>query len=452
MGFFKSYDMRGTYGVDFDLSMIRSIGYNLPQVLNAKRILVGRDARSTSSEVRDALVEGLMSAGADVTDIGLATTPMTYFYTAQGEFDASVQITASHNPPSDNGLKVSSKGALPVGYDTGLSEIEKRIKVNPFVKNDGAGSVTIEKNASEGFVNWLLAHTDGFGDLKFAVDASDGVSGIFVRKLFGDKAIYLNDVPDGSFPHHSPNPLLPEAREQIAELVRREGLDCGLIFDGDADRVMVVDERGEFIQPDYLIPICAASCIERLPEPQKTGNVVINDVRTSRSVQEAIVEMGQTPIMGKVGHAFAKVLLRKTNAVCGGELAGHYYIREFFNCDSGELAAIRLLEAFAKAKKEGRSVSALLEPLTTKYANSGEMNFRVEDKDGAIARVLKVAANLGKERERTDMDGVRIDFEEGWISIRKSNTAPYLRLIVECDSKERLEKWVALLKNAIISE
>jgi phosphomannomutase len=452
MGFFKSYDMRGTFGVDFDLPMIRSIGFNLPDVLNAKRILVGRDARNTSKDVRDWLIEGLMAAGADVTDIGLATTPMTYFYTAKGEFDASVQITASHNPPSDNGLKVSSKGALPVGYDTGLSEIEKRIKVNPFVKNEGAGSVRVVENSSDVFVDWLLERTEGFSDLKFAVDSSDGVSGVFIRRLFGDKAIYLNDVPDGAFPHHSPNPLLPEARYEIAELVRREGLDCGLIFDGDADRVMVVDEKGDFIQPDYLIPIFAESCIDRLEASEKLGNTVIHDVRTSRAVQEAIVEMGQKPVMGKVGHAFAKVLLRESGAVCGGELAGHYYIREFFNCDSGELAAIRLLEAFAKAKKKGRSVSALLAPFTAKYANSGEMNFRVDDKHSAIVRVLEVASSLGNERTRTDTDGVRIDYDEGWISIRKSNTEPYLRLIVECDSKERLEKWVALLKKAIIPE
>lgn len=451
MGFFKSYDMRGTFGKDFDLSTIRSIGYNLPGVLNAKRVLVGRDARETSPDVRDALIEGLMSAGADVTDIGLSTTPMTYFYTAQGDFDASVQITASHNPPSDNGLKVSSRGALPVGYDTGLSEIEKKIALNPFVKNEGKGTVTVLENASDRFVDWLLARTEGFGDLKFAVDASDGVSGVFVRKLFGDKAVYLNDTPDGTFPHHSPNPLLEEAREQISELVRKEGLDCGLIFDGDADRVMVVDENGEFIQPDYLIPIFAESCMARL-DGEKEGNAVIHDVRTSRAVQEALVAAGMRPIMGKVGHAYAKVLLRKSGAVCGGELAGHYYIREFFNCDSGELAAVRLLEAFAKGKKEGRSVSELLAPVMTKYANSGEMNFRIEDKDAAIERVLAVADGLGRERERTDMDGVRIDYDEGWISIRKSNTEPYLRLIVECDSKDRLENWVALLKKAISPE
>jgi phosphomannomutase len=452
MGFFKSYDMRGTFGVDFDLPMIRSIAYNLPSVLNAKKILVGRDARTTSQDVRDVLIEGLTSAGADVTDIGLATTPMTYFYTAQGGFDASVQITASHNPPTDNGLKVSSRGALPVGYDTGLSEIEKRIKVNPFVKNENAGSVSVIENASDEFVNWLLFRTSGFGDLKFAVDVSDGVLGKFVRKLFGDKAIYLNDIPDGTFPHHSPNPLLAEAREQISQLVKKESLDCGLIFDGDADRVMVVDENGEFIQPDYLIPIFAESCIDRLDASQKSGNVVIHDVRTSRAVQEALKESGQTAVMGKVGHAYAKVLLRKLGAVCGGELAGHYYIREFFNCDSGELAAIRLLEAFAKGKKNGLHVSELLAPVVKRYENSGEMNFRVEDKNGAISRVLEVAANLGTERERTDMDGVRIDYEQGWISIRKSNTEPYLRLIVECDTKCRLDDWVAVLKKAILSE
>jgi phosphomannomutase len=452
MGFFKSYDMRGTFGKDFDLSTVRSVGFNLPGVLNAKRVLVGRDARTSSKDVRDALVEGLTAAGADVTDIGLATTPMTYFFTAQGDFDASVQITASHNPPSDNGLKVSSRGALPVGYETGLAEIEKRIEENPFTAREAKGSVTVLEGASGKFVDFLLSRTKGFGDLKFAVDASDGVLGVFARKLFGDGVLYLNDVPDGNFPHHSPNPLLPEAREQISALVKKEGLDCGLVFDGDADRVMVVDENGEFIQCDYLIPVFAESCIANLDDAAQKGNVVIHDVRTSRAVSEALAEMGQRPVMGKVGHAYAKVLLRESGAVCGGELAGHYYIREFFNCDSGELAAIRLLEAFAKAKSQGVSVSRLLAPVARKYANSGEMNFEVDDKDSAIKRVLDVAENLGTERERTGMDGVRIDYDEGWISIRKSNTEPYLRLIVECDTKERLGKWVALLENAVKAE
>ena len=290
------------------------------------------------------------------------------------------------------------------------------------------------------YVAWLSAHGGDRSGLRFAVDCSDGAAGILAKKLFPD-AVVINDVPDGNFPHHSPNPLKAEAREQIAALVREQGLDCGVIFDGDADRAMFVDERGEFIQPDYLIPVIAETFGER--------GAVIHDVRTSRAAIERLGELGFTPVMGKVGHAFAKVLLRETKAVCGGELAGHYYFRDFVHCDSGELAALRILSAFAAAKREGRSVSAFMAPLLDKYANSGEVNFVVVDKASAIRRVLDAAATLAVETGRSEIDGYRLEYAEGWISVRQSNTEPYLRLIVECDTRERLDAWLEKLSSAI---
>ena len=290
------------------------------------------------------------------------------------------------------------------------------------------------------YVAWLSAHGGDRSGLRFAVDCSDGAAGILAKKLFPD-AVVINDVPDGNFPHHSPNPLKAEAREQIAALVQEQGLDCGVIFDGDADRAMFVDERGEFIQPDYLIPVIAETFGER--------GAVIHDVRTSRAAIERLGELGFTPVMGKVGHAFAKVLLRETKAVCGGELAGHYYFRDFVHCDSGELAALRILSAFAAAKREGRSVSAFMAPLLDKYANSGEVNFVVVDKASAIRRVLDAAATLAVETGRSEIDGYRLEYAEGWISVRQSNTEPYLRLIVECDTRERLDAWLEKLSSAI---
>ena len=290
------------------------------------------------------------------------------------------------------------------------------------------------------YVAWLSAHGGDRSGLRFAVDCSDGAAGILAKKLFSD-AVVINDVPDGNFPHHSPNPLKAEAREQIAALVREQGLDCGVIFDGDADRAMFVDERGEFIQPDYLIPVIAETFGER--------GAVIHDVRTSRAAIERLGELGFTPVMGKVGHAFAKVLLRETKAVCGGELAGHYYFRDFVHCDSGELAALRILSAFAAAKREGRSVSVFMAPLLDKYANSGEVNFVVVDKASAIRRVLDAAATLAAETGRSEIDGYRLEYAEGWISVRQSNTEPYLRLIVECDTRERLDAWLKTLSSVI---
>ena len=290
------------------------------------------------------------------------------------------------------------------------------------------------------YVAWLSVHGGDRSGLRFAVDCSDGAAGILAKKLFSD-AVVINDVPDGNFPHHSPNPLKAEAREQIAALVREQGLDCGVIFDGDADRAMFVDERGEFIQPDYLIPVIAETFGER--------GAVIHDVRTSRAAIERLDELGFTPVMGKVGHAFAKVLLRETKAVCGGELAGHYYFRDFVHCDSGELAALRILSAFAAAKREGKSVSAFMAPLLDKYANSGEVNFVVADKASAIRRVLDAAATLAAETGRSEIDGYRLEYAEGWISVRQSNTEPYLRLIVECDTCERLDAWLKTLSSVI---
>ena len=289
----------------------------------------------------------------------------------------------------------------------------------------------------------MAARKPDFGGLRIGIDCSNGMASILVHELFPE-AVIINDTLDGTFPNHSPNPLKDEARVQIAELVREKGLDCGAIFDGDADRCMFVDERGEFVQPDYLIPVVARA------SRSTSGSRVIHDVRTSRGAIEELRRMGCEPVMVPVGHAFAKPILRKIGAVCGGELAGHYYFSEFHGCDSGVLAALRILGEVAKAKSEGKTFSEMMRPISGVYANSGEMNFRVEDKDAAIARVLScAAASLPPPVSRSEMDGIRIEYAEGWVNIRKSNTEPYLRLIVECTTQGLLENWTNTLKEAI---
>ena len=452
MSFFKAYDMRGTFGVDFDLETVYKVGKALPQVVKGKRWLVGRDCRVTSKDVRDALVKGLEEAGAEVTDLGLCTTPMVYFFTAEEDFDGSVMITASHNPPSDNGLKVSMRTALPVGYANGLNEVE-RIVLTPsdpnapltFRKFKNGEALAKPSDSSEltRYLEWMKARRPDFGELRYAIDCSNGMASILVHELFPE-AVIINDTLDGTFPNHSPNPLKAEAREQVAALVRERKLDCGIIFDGDADRCMFVDEKGDFVQPDYLIPVVArASRIS-------SGSRIIHDVRTSRGAIEELRRMGCEPVMVPVGHAFAKPILREIGAVCGGELAGHYYFSEFHGCDSGVLAALRILGEVAKAKASGKAFSEMMKPISGAYANSGEMNFKVADKDAAIGRVLATAkAKLPREVSRSEIDGIRIEYAEGWINIRKSNTEPYLRLIVECDGAERLGAWVGILRDAI---
>lgn len=454
MGFFKAYDMRGTFGADFDLDTVYKVGLALPKVVAGKRWLVGRDCRTTSDAVYDALVKGLSESGAEVSDLGHCTTPMVYYFTAADGFDGSVMITASHNPPTDNGLKVSKTTALPVGYANGLNEVERLVGEMQATADGRQPSVKELPDALSRYIAWQQGRVNlaALSGLKFAVDCSNGMSSIFAREMFPN-AVLLNDTPDGTFPAHSPNPLKAEAREQIAKVVREKGLDCGVIFDGDADRAMFVDERGEFVQPDYLIPIVARATMgseELRVKSEELGKAkIIHDVRTSRGAIETLREDGFEPEMVPVGHAFAKPILRKIGALCGGELAGHYYFSEFFGCDSGLLAATRILGEIAKAKKAGKTFSEMMKPIVSRYANSGEINFKVEDKEAAIERVLAVAKSLGEETGRSEIDGYRLEYRDGWISVRKSNTEPYLRLLVECRTKEQLSDWVGRLSAAI---
>ncbi len=444
MSAFKAYDIRGVFARDWDEQTAYAIGRVLPGLLGAKRILVGRDCRVSSEAIRDAVCRGLTEAGADVDDMGLATTPMVYFFTAEDGYDASIQITASHNPPEYNGMKVSRAGAVPVGYDTGLAELEKVVKSGELPACVSWAGVVRQVENTARFVAWLKERAGDWSGLRFAVDCSDGMAGLFVKQVLGEEPTYINSVPDGRFPHHPPNPLVPENCAQLAEVVRREGCDLGVIFDGDADRVMFVDERGVFIQPDYLIPVIAGE----LPGVQP-GDLVVHDVRTSRGVSESLREMGLVPYMWKVGHAFAKRKLRETGAIFGGELAGHYYFREFACCDSGELAALRVLSAAAKLKRRGVTLSARIAEIA-RYANSGELNFTIEDKDGASAALCKaLVERFGEPAQRFDFDGVRLEWRDWWVSIRKSNTEPYLRLIAEAQGDGLLADVLSVAKGVL---
>lgn len=454
MSFFKAYDMRGTFGTDFGPDDVYRAALALPEVVGGTRWLVGRDARNSSPAVRDALVAGLRNAGAEIDDLGPCTTPMVYFFTAADGYDASAMVTASHNPPGDNGIKVSTRGAMPVGFASGLNRVEKRVAGLRNVRAPAGCGAPDAKREDEAFrkehieryAAWheKTVPSRSFASLRFAVDCSCGMASLFAERLFPGAAI-LNGTADGNFPAHSPNPLNPEARKPLADFVRRNELDCGVIFDGDADRAAFVDGDGNFVQPDFLIPCIAAEC------DAKSGDKVLCDVRTGRAVLEALRAAGCEPVATPVGHAFAKPAMRRNNAVCGGELAGHYYFRDFFFCDSGLLAARRILCAAAKAKAAGRSFRDMVAPVAGKYANSGELNLRVDDKDAAAKRIVAAAERvLPPERSKLEIDGVRVDYAEGWFCVRKSNTEPFLRLIAECDTAERLAEWTALLQDAAL--
>jgi len=425
MSIFKAYDIRGQYGRDWDAGTAYRIGRCLPSLLKARRVLVGRDARLSSEALRDALCRGLVEAGCAVDDMGLATTPMVYFFTAREKYDASVQITASHNPPADNGMKISRAAAVPVGLDTGLAVLQQMVEAAKLPPPAVVAGAVRAVSYRQPFLDFLAAWRPDLSGLRIAVDGSDGMIGLIARDLFGPGVEYLNDTPDGRFPHHAPNPLDVANCAQLMESVRRGKLDAGVIFDGDADRVLFIDETGGFIQPDYLIPIVARHFLRREP-----GAIVVHDIRTSRGAIEALLADGARPVMWKVGHAFAKVKLRETGAVCGGELAGHYYFRDFYNCDSGELAALIVLGELAAARRQGLTFSQLLAPIRC-YANSGEINYTVAAKAEAIAAVCAGLTVAEQPLARHDFDGVRLDFKDWWINIRPSNTEPYLRVVLE---------------------
>lgn len=434
MGAFHAYDIRGVWNADFNADTVYRIGRCLPGLLGADRVLVGRDARTHSPELFDALSRGLTEAGAGVDDMGLCTTPMTYFFTGERNYSAAVMITASHNAPEYNGLKISRTGALPVGEDSGLRELEARIAGGLPPKAARPGDVR-RLDLLEEYVRWQSVFAPDLSGMRVVVDCSNGVGALVARRLFGDDAVeYLNETLDGTFPNHPPNPLLPEATAQLRAEVVRRGADLGVIFDGDADRVAFVDEKGAFVRPDVMTAVLAEHYLEEEP-----GAHVLCDVRTSRGVTERVAALGGVPHLWKVGHAYAKVRLRELRAVCGGELAGHYYFRDFHHCDSAMLCASIVLGRAAAAKREGRAFSDLVREIDV-YANSGECNYVVEDKDGALAAVRDWVATLPPPDRTLTFDGLRYDWPDGWFNVRKSNTEPYLRLIAEDRTAEGLAR------------
>lgn len=446
---FKAYDIRGIYGTELTDTLAYQVGRCLPQLLNATCILIGRDARHSSPALREALIRGITDAGADVDDLGLSTTPMVYFFTAEKGYAASVMITASHNPGQYNGLKVSKIGARPVSYALGLNQVEAMIENNQIPPKASTTGTLRLVNYREEYITWMRARLPDLSQLKIAIDCSDGAAGILARDIFGPNALYLNDTPDGDFPHHGPNPLEIENCQQLIETVKTHQLDLGIIFDGDADRVMCIDNEGEFVQPDTFIPLFA----EYLRQPDDPKDiVVVHDIRTSRGVIEAIQERGFTAQMVKVGAAFAKTALREHQGLCGGEVAGHYYARDFHWCDSGLFAAILILALAVQAKQKGETIAHLLAPIANRYQRSGEVNIEgIEDRLGAITRVESaIIAQLGPPKTRVDFDGVRLDWDNAWFGVRPSNTEPILRLAAEAKTTEACNAIIAIAKQAAL--
>lgn len=446
MGAFHAYDIRGVYGVDFDAKTAYKVGYFLPELLSADKVLVGRDCRLSSDEIHRNLIAGITDAGADVYDLGLSTTPMVYFGTARYGFEASVQITASHNPAEYNGMKVSSANALPVGLDNGLGQIRDWIDTGRECPVCDRRGQVHEMDIRKEYVEFLLGYKEDLSGLKIAMDLSNGMSSLLAKDIFGDAPEYIFDTMDGRFPNHEPNPLVPANVVPLQELVRKVKADIGVIYDGDADRVMFVDENARFVSPDLMIAVLGHYFLEKRGEK----GIVLQDIRSSKAVGEYLEPMGAEMRTWKVGRAFAARKLREIDGVYGGELAGHYYFRDFFYSDSGLLASILILDVVAEMKAKGISLGQLIDRIE-KYRNSGEINFRVEDKAGAMDAVRDHFISAEKPTAYMDFDGYRVEYPDWWFNIRPSNTEPYLRFICEAVSDSLLKEKVEEVKNLLHS-
>lgn len=440
MGAFHAYDIRGVYGKDFDKDTVYKVGYFIPGLLGADKVLVGRDCRVSSREMRDALVKGICDAGADVYDLGMSSTPLVYFATANYGFKASVQITASHNPAEYNGMKVSRENALPVGLDSGLGQIEQWIKEcrpTPVAENPGK---VMDYDVKGEYIAFLMRFKGDYSNLKIAFDLSNGMANLFAKEIYGgEDASFLFDEIDGRFPNHDPNPLIARNVEPLQKEVLRIGADVGVIYDGDADRVMFVDEKGGFVAPDLVIALMSRYFIGERGEKNPR---VLQEIRSSKAVSEYLTALGCDVHTWRVGRAYAAPKLREIDGLWGGELAGHYYFKDFFYSDSGMLASMIVLRIVAGLKKEGRTLSEAMAEIAG-YRNSGEINFKVEDKRGAMEAVREFFESRVKADKLMDFDGYRLEFKDWWFNIRPSNTEPYLRFICEAVSDDILEKRIA---------
>jgi phosphomannomutase len=422
----KAYDIRGIYPDQLDESVAHGVGRAFVELTGARRVIVGRDMRASSGPLSTAFISGAVTQGADVVDIGVASTDMLYF--ASGKLDVpGAMFTASHNPASYNGIKLCRAGASPVGQDTGLAEIKSMVTAGEFPRPRRTGAIE-RRDVLDAYVEYVLTFvdTDALRPLTVVIDAANGMGGLTVPAVFERtpvKVVPLYFELDGTFPNHPADPIQPENLKDLQRAVTEHGADLGLAFDGDADRVFFLDEHARPVSGSLAGAIVARSIVSRHP-----GEMVLYSLTCSRVVPETIREAGGTPHRTRVGHSFMKAVMAETGAVCGVEHSGHYYFRDFWRADSGMLAALQVLEALSL---HGGTFSELLAPLE-RYWNSGEINSEVVDKQAAAERI---AAVFFDGRHDTT-DGLTVEYDDWWFNVRPSNTEPLLRLNVEARDSE----------------
>ena len=429
-GIFKAYDIRGVYGSEMDETTAHAIGRAFARVLAELRgkqpaelhVAVGRDMRLTAPAMADKLVGGLVAEGCAVVDAGMVGTEMVYFLVGSRELDGGAIVTASHNPKEYTGVKLVREGALALSGDAGIGEVQAAIEAG-FPEPPGGGSVETVDIYDE-FHEHALGSIDpaSVKPLRVVLDGGNGMAGPMVGPLIqrlGIDAVETYWEPDGQFPDHPPNPLLPENRRFIIDRVRSEGAELGIAWDGDADRCFFIDDQGEFVDGDFLTALLAAQVLRREP-----GATILYDVRASRAVPDTVARLGGTSQVNRVGHAFFKIGMRKHDGAFGGEVSGHYYFREFWSADSGTLPALLVLELLSK---QARPLSELVGDLKSVYFVSGEINSEVADQE---AKMREIAAAHPKA-EVSWLDGVSVDYPDWHFNVRPSNTEPLLRLNLE---------------------
>jgi phosphomannomutase len=427
---FKAYDVRGVVPDELDVDTARRIGGAFASWSAAPRLLIGRDCRLSSPELAAALAHGITAAGADVTDIGLASTDLLYF--ASGSLDLpGIMLTASHNPPNYNGMKFCLAGAKPVGQDTGLADI-RALAAGPVPQpSESPGSVE-HRDLLDAYVEHVLSFVDveAMRPLTVVIDTANGMGGLVAPAVLSRLPVTLHHLYpdlDGTFPNHPADPIDPANQVDLKAAVLQHGADIGLAFDGDADRVFLVDERAEGVSGSLVTALVAKALLRTNP-----GAPVVYNLICSWTVPEVIREEGGKPVRTRVGHSFIKEVMAETGAVFGGEHSGHYYFRDNYFADSGLIAGVL---ALGELSSSGLPLSALLAPFR-RYVASGEINSVVDDPAG---RIEAIAGRFAEGRQdRTD--GLTVEFPDWWANVRASNTEPLLRLNVEARTQPLLEE------------
>jgi phosphomannomutase len=431
---FKAYDVRGIYPDDLDEDGAYRIGRAYVQQFEPRRIAVGRDMRLSSPQMAAALIEGASDEGAEVLDLGLVGTEMVYFAVGSLELDGGVMVTASHNPKEYTGMKIVRRGALPVGGESGLLDVRDRALEVTDVKGGGASRVS-EYDIWPAYVERVLSFIDiaSLAPLRVVIDAANGMAGVMLppvlEKLPSLEVTRCYFDPDGSFPNHEPNPLLPENREFIVEKTLAERADLGVAFDGDADRCFFVDDTGEFVPGDFATALLAGLVLDKEP-----GSKIIYDVRASWAVPEEIERAGGVPLINRVGHAYIKHRMRKEDAAFGGEVSGHYYFRDFSQADTGVVPFLLMLELISR---RGQKLSEILAPFRSQYFITGELNTPVSD---VALKLQELKERYASEGTVSHLDGISVDADDWHFNVRPSNTEPLLRLNLEARTQELMER------------